>query len=166
MKQHTIIYGRTEAGEAVLAGKGAPLDARLRRFLGLVDGKRAVAELETVSRPSELHEILGILQNAGYIAKVGENRLAMSGVEMAQSDPFAAAAMTPQMFARLKYRAVTDLEKRIGAAAKPVCARIDAAATPAELRRALRECGAELNSLLGESAAQEFLQGIGRNLVA
>lgn len=164
MKQH-FIYARTAAGDQAL-NAGAQLEPRHRRFLGLVDGRRAIAELGTVSRPDELVPTLQWLKDAGYIEKVGENRMVMSGIEEDASDPFAAAAMTPQMFERLKRRAVADLAQRIGPASEEVGRRIEAAATPAQLRQALRASGNELAALMGAAPAQEFLQALGRNLVA
>jgi len=164
MKQH-FIFARTAAGEQALAGT-TPLEPRNRRFLGLVDGRRAVAELATVSRPDELLPTLQALLDAGFIEKIDENRMVMSGIEEETSDPFAAAAMTPQMFERLKRRAVADLTQRIGPAGEAVGQRIQGATTPAELRQALRASGDELAALMGVAPAQEFLQALGRNLVA
>ena len=165
MKQH-FIFGRTEAGESALSGASGTLEARLRRFLLLVDGKRCIAELETVARPSELIATLEELVDAGLVCKVGENGMVMSGVGEAESDPFAAAAMTPDMFARLKRRAIADLDQRYGPAAASIAQRINASSTPADLRVALRASGADLIAVMGAGAAQEFLQGLGRNLVA
>jgi len=165
MERH-FIFGRTAAGEAALAGTGAPLAPGHRRFLAMIDGRRTVGELQTVARPAELPPIIADLLAAGQIEKVGEKRFLMPGVDVSDSDPFAAAAMTPEMFGRMKRRAIADLEKRVGAAGAAVARDLDACVTPAELRQALRAAEPALAPLMGESAAHEFLLGIGRNLVA
>lgn len=161
-----FIYARTTAGQQALERGAAGPEPRHRRFLALVDGQRTIGELQTVSRPDELIRTLEDLLGFGLIEKVGEKRFLMPGVEVSDTDPFAAAAMTPEMFVRIKRRAISDLDKRVGSAGAAVAQRLDACVTPAELRNALRAAEPDLAPLMGEGAALEFLQGIGRNLVA
>ena len=158
------IFSRTAKGEQEVQGSAELLERRFRRFLALVDGERSVAELRTVSRPSELDEVLNVLLEGGYIELSGAGTPGIGAAE--DDDPFAAAALTPQMFGRIKARAAEDLGKRAGAAADPVINRILACDTPVALRVALRDAGAMLGDTLGADAAREFLQGVGRNLIA
>jgi len=170
-----LIYAQTARGKQEMHGETHTLDARHRRFLGLLDGRRSIAELKTVARPSEIDATLGLLLEQGYIEKVGEVEASRSSFatdeqEQALPDPFAEAAMTPEMFVQIRRRALRDLRQRAGATADPVVTQIenciDACETPAALRIALREAEALLAKAIGDVAAREFLQSVGRNLVA
>ncbi len=162
------IYGKTAKGEDEMRGGTDALDPRYRRFLSLVDGRRSIAELKTVSRPSEIDETLSVLLEQAYIEKVGEAEAGRSGfvLEGETDDPFAEAALTPEMFAQIKRRAVRDLRQRAATLVDPVVAQIEACETPEALRIALRAAGSLLAQSIGAQDAREFLQGVGRNLVA
>lgn len=164
------IYGKTAKGEDAMRGDTHALDQRYLRFLSLVDGRRSIAELKTVSRPSEIDETLGVLLKEAYIEKVGEADPSRTGFgidEMGEAgDPFAEAALTPEMFAQIKRRAVRDLRLRASVMVDPVAAQIEACETPEALRIALRAAGSLLADSIGADDAREFLQGVGRNLVA
>lgn len=166
------IFGKTTKGEDAMRGDTNVLDQRFLRFLGLVDGRRSIAELKTVSRPSEIDETLSVLLEQAYIEKVGEADPSRTGFgiedegEGEVGDPFAEAALTPEMFAQIKRRAVRDLRLRAATLVDPVAAQIEACETPEALRIALRAAGSLLSVSIGAKDAREFLQGVGRNLVA
>jgi len=162
------IYGKTARGEDEMRGDTHALNPRYRRFLSLVDGRRSIAELKTVSRPTEIDETLSVLLEQAYIEKVGEAEAGRSsfGMEDETGDPFAEAALTPEMFAQIKRRAVRDLRQRTETLVDPVVAQIEACETPETLRIALRAAGSLLAQSIGAQEAREFLQGVGRNLVA
>lgn len=168
------IYGKTAKGEKAMRGDTHTLDQRYLRFLSLVDGRRSIAELKTVSRPSEIDETLGVLLKEAYIEKVGEADPSRIGFGVGEGigetgeadDPFAEAALTPEMFAQIKRRAIRDLRLRASRLVDPVADQIEACETPEALRVALRAAGSLLSESIGAEDAREFLQGVGRNLVA
>jgi hypothetical protein len=99
MQKH-FIYAKSAKGSDSVATHPHRLAARYRRFLALVDGKRTVAELETVARPAEITETLSFLIAHGFIEKIGE-RGHPEGFGP-KEDPFLAASMTADMFEEFK----------------------------------------------------------------
>ncbi len=134
---HHFIYAKTGKADDSVAIHPHRLAARYRRFLALLDGKRSVAELATVSRPEEIQETIDYLVENGFIEKVGEQT--NHDVLGSSDDPFLSASLTPDMFEEFKRRAVSQLEKSFGAVANTAAQRIAAAQTPAALRAALRD---------------------------
>jgi len=126
-----------------------------------------LAELDTVARPGELYPIISMFCDRGYI----EQRPAVEQVGWKfqrgdDNDPFASAALTPDMFVQIRNRAIRILREKLGSAAGPAIEAFEACATPVELRVALRAWGDPLAALMGRDAARAFTQSIGRNLVA
>jgi hypothetical protein len=165
MENH-FIFARSEKTDSELVGSEADC-ARFRRFLALVDGKRTVEELSQVSRPDELTNTLLWLEEKGFIVKVGEAS-SDHGLTTPAQDPFAAAALTEDMFDEFKRRAVLQLKARFGAAADNAAERILQAHTPEELRSALRDAEGMIAgpAAPGEAAeVRELFLRIGRNFV-
>jgi len=164
MNNH-FIFAKTSKSDAHLASD--EVTARYRRFLALVDGKRTVEALAQVARPDEIMETLEWLLANGYIEKIGEAP-GDTGLTTAAQDPFAAAALTEDMFAEFKRRAILQLTARFGAAAENAADRIEQANTPEELRSALRDAEGMIAgpAAPGEAAeVRELFLRIGRNFV-
>ena len=161
-----FIFARSDKSESELSGPEADY-ARYRRFLALVDGNRTVEELSQVARPDELVATLAWLEEHGFIIKVGEAP-SDHGLTTPAQDPFAAAALTEDMFAEFKRRAVMQLKARFGASADNAAERIEQAHTPEELRSALRDAeGMIAGPAAPHEAAEvrELFLRIGRNFV-
>jgi hypothetical protein len=161
-----FIFARSAKTDSELHGTEAD-QARYRRFLALVDGNRTVEELAQVARPDELVPTLEWLQQQGFIIKVGEAP-SDHGLTTAAQDPFAAAALTEDMFAEFKRRAVLQLKARFGAAADNAADRIMQAHTPEELRSALRDAEGMIAgpaAPLEAAEVRELFLRIGRNFV-
>lgn len=159
MRNH-YIFSRTVKGQTEMDAAAPQLEQRYRRFLALVDGRRTVAELSTVARPGEMVKTLAWLQEQGFIEKTGEGRQ-----EIDWDDPFSAAALTPEMFADLKRRAVTELPAKYGMQTHPLAERIDASQTPEDLRAVLRDAEGVIMAWDNADAVRQYLQRLGRNLV-
>ena len=165
MENH-FIFARSEKPESDLEGEESDR-ARYRRFLALVDGQRTVEELAQVSRPDELTNTLQWLLEHDFITKIGEAS-SDHGLTTPAQDPFAAAALTEDMFDEFKRRAVLQLRARFGASADNACERIVQAHTPEELRSALRDAEGMIAgpAAPGEAAeVRELFLRIGRNFV-
>jgi hypothetical protein len=165
MQKH-FIYAKSPKGNDNVATHPHRLAARYRRFLALVDGKRSVAELDTVARPQEIIETLSYLIAHGFIEKVGERGLPEALDP--QEDPFLAASMTADMFEEFKRRAVLQLDEKFGALARAASERISQAGTPADLRAALRESERMMSAQqpkVDPTAVREIFLRIGRNFV-
>lgn len=165
MQTH-FIYAKSSKASDRVATHPHRLAARYRRFLLLVDGKRSVAELATVSRPDEIEETIAYLFANGFIEKVGEQ--SRPEVLADSEDPFLAASLTADMFQEFKQRAVAQLKERFGARARDAARSIAAAPTPAALRGALRDA----EHLIGTQAegvdpaeVRAFFKRIGGNFV-
>lgn len=165
--QPHFIFVRTEAGDRELDIPTDELPGQSRRFLALIDGRRMLAELDTVARPGELYPIISMLSARGYIEQRPEvEQVGWKFQRGDDNDPFAAAALTPEMFVQIRNRAIRILHEKLGDAAAPVITALGACSTPVELRVALRAWGDPLAALMGREAARAFTQSIGRNLVA
>jgi hypothetical protein len=159
-----FIFAKTSKSDADLAPEDV---SRYRRFLALVDGKRTVEELAQVARPDEITATIAWLLANGYIEKVGEAQ-SDKGLTTTAQDPFAAAALTEDMFSEFKRRAILQLTARFGAAADNAADRIEQANTPEELRSALRDAEGMIAgpAAPGEAAeVRELFMRIGRNFV-
>ena len=165
MQKH-FVYAKSAKGNDSVATHPHRLAARYRRFLALVDGKRNVAELETVARPQEITETLSYLIAHGFIEKIGERGHPPAGDP--KEDPFLAASMTADMFDEFKRRAVLQLDEKFGALAKAASERIREAATPPDLRAALRDAERMMITQQPKAdpgAVRELFLRIGRNFV-
>jgi len=165
MQTH-IIYAKSSKASDRVATHPHRLPARYRRFLRLLDGKRSVAELATVSRPDEIEETIAYLLSNGFIEKVGEQSRPEALAE--SDDPFLAASLTPDMFEEFKQRAVTQIKERFGTRAREATRRIVAANTPAALRGALRDAEGLIESLgegVDPAEVRAFFKRIGANFV-
>ncbi|MGA2551888.1 MAG: hypothetical protein ABSF50_17205 [Burkholderiaceae bacterium] len=165
MQKHHI-YAKSAKGNDGVATHPHRLAARYRRFLALVDGKRSVAELETVARPEEITETLSFLITNGFIEKIGERNHPEGAAS--KEDPFLAASMTPDMFEEFKRRAVLQLDESFGIHARLASERISQASTPAALRAALRESERMMlaqQPKVDSAAVRALFLRIGRNFV-
>lgn len=67
----TVIYQRTEAGEALLNAGARALGHVARRILPMIDGRRRIADLPDTVRPGDLEAAISELQTRGLIEFTG-----------------------------------------------------------------------------------------------
>lgn len=62
------VFAKTAKGQEEVASRTGRLPVRARRLLILIDGKRSVADLESLVQMENLRSALGALEEEGYIA--------------------------------------------------------------------------------------------------
>lgn len=63
-----VIFAKTPKGLDEMTNKSGALNARVRRVLIMVDGKRTVEDLRGMLQSDDLQHTLGMLEEDGYIA--------------------------------------------------------------------------------------------------
>ena len=164
-----IIYIKTDAGRAEVAGRSGVLSALQRRVLILVDGKKTVNALGAFVRVGELDAVLASLRQANLITAME----GMAPLLEPVAPGFAAAdasepprpATSPEEFKKIREQTSSFVMARLGQAGEPICAAIDRCNSPAELRKLLRGVEIFVGQHLGADAAQAFARHFGTLLL-
>ncbi len=167
-----MIFNKTDAGRAEIAGRSHNLSALQRRVLILVDGKKAVNALQAFVRVGELELALDHLLHEGLIeATAGSSGINSATNLQAPAAPgFVAAevaeaprpATSVQEFVKVRQQASGFVQEKLGAAGDPICQAIDRCDSPAELRKMLR--GVEI--FVGQRMSPETTQAFARHFGA
>lgn len=158
-----FVYARTPQGEAVLQDASHALSVQGRRLLGLIDGRRTLAQLPLNVRPDELPMRLEELLMQGLIA--------LSGIR--EPAPAAAAEGHDPRLEDFKRRIAGAVERELGAAGSVLEARLQDCVNLTVMRTVMREVidrvrergGDEKASRLAsaaQSAARAWLEREGR----
>ena len=166
-----MIFNKTDAGRAEIAGRSRNLSALQRRVLILVDGKKTVNALQAFVRVGELELALEHLVREGLIDPTAGNTGA-SGISLQApvAPGFAAAevaeaprpATSAQEFVKVRQQASDFVQEKLGSAGEPICQAIDRCDSPAELRKMLR--GVEI--FVGQRMSVETTQAFARHFGA
>ncbi|NDP39697.1 MAG: hypothetical protein GZ093_13250 [Rhodoferax sp.] len=164
-----IIFGKTEAGRAEMAGRSYKLSALQRRVLILVDGQKTVNALGAFVRVGELDAVLDHLLHEGLI----ESTVISTSLQAPAAPGFSAAELTqaprpatsPQEFVKVRQHASDFVREQLGAAGEPICAAIDRCDSPFELRKMLRGVEIFVGQRLSAETAQMFARHFGALLL-
>ena len=152
----TAIYRKTDKGKQEVADRALGLEARARRLLILIDGRRDAEELSVYVRAGELEGTLALLLTEGFVEEVGSGEAGRAARVPAANDPI--------VFAGIKIRAMTEIRGRVGPIADLLVAEIKACSTPLELRGKLRSVEDALIHLLGQAEGVVLARRIGAEL--
>jgi hypothetical protein len=152
------VFGKSPKGAAELAARSGALSLAQRRLLILIDGVRDVDQLAAIV-PSALEESLGVLEQGGYIALVGQSERGPETVQgVSTSIPESEMTTVPEA----KLRAVRAVNDLLGPAADGLAMAIEGAQGGDELRPLIREAQRLITLAHGTAAAQAFILGIRR----
>lgn len=166
-----MVFSKTDAGRAEMAGRSHNLSALQRRVLILVDGKKTVNALQAFVRVGELELALDHLLHEGLIdATVGSTGTSDTGSQAPAAPGFVVAevaevprpATSAQEFVKVRQQASDFVQEKLGAAGEPICQAIDRCESPAELRKMLR--GVEI--FVGQRMSLETTQAFARHFGA
>lgn len=164
-----VIYIKTDAGRAEVAGRSGVLSALQRRVLILVDGKKTVNALGAFVRVGELDAVLASLLQAGLItAQEGIAPLpepVAPGFAAVEATQAPRPATSLDEFKKIRQQTSSFVVARLGEAGEPICAAIDRCDSPAELRKLLRGVEIFVGQRLNAEAAQTFARHFGTLLL-
>lgn len=129
----TLIYQRTEAGEALLRAGARALGHVARRILPMIDGRRRLADLPDNVRPGDLEAAISELQTRGLIEFTGR-------IDPLQEQELKAQEEADQiLLAQVKLDLDGVFFKEMGSAGEIWDARVNDCVNLVLLRRILRE---------------------------
>jgi len=164
-----MVFSKTDAGRAEMAGRSRNLSALQRRVLILVDGQKTVNALGAFVRVGELDAVLDHLLQEGLI----ESTTISAGLQEPTAPGFSAAGMaeaprpatSPQEFIKVRQLASDFVQEKLGAAGEPICAAIDRCESPFELRKMLRGVEIFVGQRLSAETTQVFARRFGALLL-
>lgn len=165
-----MLFIKTDAGRAEMAGRSHNLSAMQRRVLILVDGKKTVNALQAFVRVGELSGALEHLLHEGLIDSIGTSASTDTRLQASVAPGFVAAeaaeaprpATSLQEFIKVRQQASDFVQDKLGLAGEPICAAIDRCQSPFELRKMLR--GVEI--FVGQRMSAETTQAFARHFGA
>ena len=167
-----MVFSKTDAGRAEIAGRSHNLSALQRRVLILVDGKKTVNALQAFVRVGELESALDHLLQEALIETAVDSADANrdTSLQAPAAPGFVAAeqaeaprpATSVQEFVKVRGQASSFVQEKLGDAAEPICQAIDRCESPAELRKMLR--GVEI--FVGQRMSAETTQAFARHFGA
>lgn len=165
-----MLFIKTDAGRAEMAGRSRNLSALQRRVLILVDGNKTVNALQAFVRVGELPGALEHLLHEGLIDSIGTSASTDTRLQTPVAPGFVAAeaaeaprpATSLQEFIKVRQQASDFVQDKLGSAGEPICAAIDRCQSPAELRKMLR--GVEI--FVGQRMSAETTQAFARHFGA
>lgn len=165
-----MLFIKTDAGRAEMAGRSRNLSALQRRVLILVDGNKTVNALQAFVRVDELPGALEHLLHEGLIDSIGTSARTDTRLQAPVAPGFVAAeaaeaprpATSLQEFIKVRQQASDFVQDKLGSAGEPICAAIDRCQSPAELRKMLR--GVEI--FVGQRMSAETTQAFARHFGA
>lgn len=165
MLDESLVFHKTELGQAEIAGTARTLQGRLRRALIMVDGARTVAQLAPLVRPGELDGILEELQAGGFISLAG-GTLAdlLPGGGSGDAPAAAPGPDAAERFDRARRLAMREVMDRLGPNGDELALLIERCRGASDLRAAMRDAERILSGFIGAAAARDFAQRIGREL--
>jgi len=164
-----MVFSKTDAGRAEMAGRSRNLSALQRRVLILVDGQKTVNALGAFVRVGELDAVLDHLLQEGLIESTTISTClqepAAPGFSAAGMDEAPRPATSPQEFIKVRQLASDFVQDRLGSAGEPICAAIDRCESPFELRKMLRGVEIFVGQRLSAGTAQVFARHFGALLL-
>ena len=162
------IYFKTSQGRLEVTARSGTLDARQRRLLIMVDGKKTVNELGAFVRVGELAAALEHLLAYGLI----ESGLQEVDLLLPVAPGFSAAspgevprpATSLEDFAKVRDDASRYVASHLGTSGAPICEAIDRCKSPEELRRLLRGVEVFVGDRLDATTAHELATDFGKLL--
>jgi hypothetical protein len=163
-----LIFSKTPKGIGEVATRSSALSMAARRVLIMIDGRRSVGELAPLLRPGEIITVMATLEAQGFVVKAGGSD--SSGSRPAAAEPSIEVNTVggpPEernvlTLDEAKRRAVRELIDRLGPEGEMMAMRIEQCRTAEDLRERLREAERLIGGLLGETAAQGYLQALRR----
>lgn len=164
-----MLFSKTEAGRAEMAGRSRNLSALQRRVLILVDGQKTVNALGAFVRVGELDAVIDHLLHEGLI----ESTAISDSLQQPAAPGFSAAelaeaprpATNPQEFVKVRQHTSDYVREQLGAAGEPIYQAIDRCESPAELRKMLRGVEIFVGQRLSAETAQMFARHFGALLL-
>ncbi len=164
-----MIYAKTDKGRAEVANRHQGLGPMQRRLLIVIDGNKAVADLQAFVRVGELDTALACLQQAGLIEPINSledlNVPVASGFTAAHPQDIPRAATSLTEFLKVREETSLFVVEHLGAAAEPICAAIERCDSPAELRKLLRGVEIFIGQRLSAEKTQTFARHFGALLL-
>jgi hypothetical protein len=169
MDKNTL-FGKTIAGREALTTRPPGLGPRLRSLLIMVDGKRNLAEFETLmGSQSQAIASLEELLAAGWIELVGADglpkRALAPSATTAETTAFQADAARPEVpseqrttlpFSDARRQVVRFINDQLGPMGETLAIRAEACKTPADLQAALPRIRDGLKNFKGAAVVQQF----------
>lgn len=168
MDKNTL-FGKTVAGREALTTRPPGLGPRLRSLLIMVDGKRNLAEFETLTgSQSQAIASLEELLAAGWIEVVGADGLPKRALApmapTAEATPFQAEARaeaqaaqrTALPFSDARRLVVRFINDQLGPMGETLAIRAEGCKTPADLQAALPRIRDGLKNFKGAAVVQQF----------
>lgn len=164
-----MAYIKTDKGRAEIAGRSHALNVVQRRLLIVVDGKRALNDLEAFVRAGELEAALEHLLGEGLIESTDEivplQPLAAPGFAAASAVDPPRPATSPEEFRKVRQETSRFISEQLGSGGEPICDAIDRCENPAELRKLLRGVEIFIGQRLSAETTQTFARHFGALLL-
>ncbi|WP_439519715.1 hypothetical protein [Hydrogenophaga sp.] len=161
MDKNTL-FVKTDQGREALTSRPPGLGPRLRSLLIMVDGKRAVAELDKLSGgEGSAAPLLEQLVAAGWVELVEVATApapAVAGAAPAPAEAPEAVALPPLPFSEARRMMVRFLNDQLGPMGEPLAMRVEACKTPVDLLTVLPRIRDGLSNLKGAATLQRFDQ--------
>ena len=169
MDKNTL-FGKTIAGREALTTRPPGLGPRLRSLLIMVDGKRNLAEFETLTGShSQAIASLEELLAAGWIEVVGADGLPKRALApiapTAQTTAFQAETVQAEVsveqraalpFSDARRQVVRFINDQLGPMGETLAIRAESCKTPADLQAALPRIRDGLKNFKGAAVVQQF----------
>ncbi|KAF1722696.1 hypothetical protein [Pseudoxanthomonas wuyuanensis] len=158
------IYTKTDAGLREMQHRSHGLDIRHRTLLIMLDGKRAVSDLETqLGRGDMLLPMLARLLELGLITGLSTTASAAvaSPAAPVKAPPAAPAPAADTDWKQRRQRATHLLNEILGPMGDGLAVRMEALKSPEQLPELLQRGRELVRDLRGQSAAQRFEEAIG-----
>lgn len=186
-----LIYAKTPKGVAEVGNRSGGLSMAVRRVLIMTDGKRSVAELQSMLGSTDTGDILAMLAELGHVQVFGgmmatataapinsgnnaaintavHAPLTVPGSQSA-ADVLDVATQSSRPEERLllpldevRRRAVRELTDRLGPLAESLAVRIEQCRTAEELRVRIRDAERLVAGMMGDAAAGDYMRALRR----
>lgn len=162
-------YRKTDKGRVEVIERQAGLSGLQRRILIMIDGQKTVNDLSAFVRVGELDDVLAHLLACGLVESMNH----MATLQPPAAPGFAAAhpveaprpATSPEEFKKVREKAASFVQQRLGSAGEPICDAINRCNNPDELRKLLRGIEIFIGQRLSAETTQAFARHFGSLLL-